>query len=160
MTTSAGKAAKAALITDLQTLFPAPTLIAYGFPGTYLPDEIVAVRGVTSDREFGPMSTQRKLTETLAIDLVVSVASGGPDSQQAATERAWDMLATIETYLSDVGVADSAQLTLSHSVWQAWVSHYDLVESDESLTDADGTPLVNKSRWCDIDVTVSAKARI
>lgn len=157
---SAAKAAKAALVADLQTLFPAPTLVSYGYPGTYLPDEIVAVRGVTSDREYGALSNQRHLEELLQIEAVVSVALGGPDSQQDSTERALDMLAAIETYLTDVGVADSAQLSLGGSVRRAWVSHFDLVESDEALTDADGTPLINASRWCDITFTITARARI
>lgn len=158
--TSAASAAKSALVTDLATVFPSPVEVSYGHPGTYLADEIVSVGNIRFARIRGPLSTQRKMDEHLEIDVVISVWRGGATSQQAVTERALAMLASLETYLTDVGTVNSSQLTLHQSVRQAWVTAGDVLETDTSMTDADGTPLLNLGRIAEIPAVISADARI
>lgn len=156
---SAAKAAKAALVLDLPTVFPPPVQIAYGHPGTRLADEIVSVGNIESTREFGPLSPQRKLREALTMTATISVWGGGVDSQQIVTERALDMLDALEAYLSDVGVANSSQLTLGGTVLRAWVQSYELAETDASMTDFDGNPLLNMGRLTEINATVVATVK-
>lgn len=156
---SAAVAAKVALKTDLDDLLDGVQVV-YGHPGAFLSDDIVSVGNVRATREFGPMGTQRKLTESLSIDLAVSCWRGGVESQQVATEAAFDLLAAVEAYLSDVGTTNSAQLTLGHSVWRAWVTDFELTETDATMTDADGQSLLNLGRIAELAVTISATARI
>lgn len=156
---NAAKAAKAALIADLPTAFAPSVQIAYGHPGTRLADEIVSVGNIESSRELGPMGTQRKLRETLTIAATISVWAGGVEAQQVVTERALDMLDALEVYLSDVGVADSSQLTLGGTVLRAWVVGFELTETDASMTDFDGVPLLNTGRLAEIAVSITATVK-
>lgn len=161
--TSAVGPAKAQLFADLEAVvFPDRQLVqvAYGHPGTQMKDDIISVGNVlVPEREYGPMSPQRRLDETLQIAVTISCWRGVLD-QQVVTERALAMLSALEAYLTDVGVADSAKLTLGHTVRRAWVTAFELTETDASMVDADDTPLLNLGRLAEIAATVSAKARI
>lgn len=157
---SAIPAAKAALIADLPSVLGSSVQVVYGHPGAFLADDIVSVGNASSTREYGPMGTQRRLTETLSLTLTVSVWRGGLQSQQPATEAAFDLLDLIESYLTDVGTPDSDQLTLGHAVWRAWVDRLELTETEADMTDADGQPLLNQGRIAEIVATISATARI
>ena len=72
MSTSA-PAVKAALVAACEVLFPAPALVSYGRPGTYQPDEIVAVMGQRTVNTRGAMSPARQREETVETVVVFSV---------------------------------------------------------------------------------------
>lgn len=161
--TSAVGPAKAYLVADLEAVvFPdrQAVQVCYGHPGTFTKDDIISVGDVVvPERQPGPMSPQRKLDEILEIAVTISCWRGVLD-QQVVTERALAMLSDLEAYLTDVGVANSAQLTLGHTVRRAMVTSFELLETDPTMTDFDGTQLLNKGRLAEITATVSAKARI
>ncbi len=142
---SAAPTLKAALVTELAVLFPAPTTVAYGPPGNYLDDEVVSVTDVVSSSEVATLSPNRTREETLDVTVIFSVTNGGGyEAQQTVTERAYAMVADLENYLK---VTDP---TVGGTVrGNAGVVAHDMTESAP-----DG------SRNCQIVVTVRAHARI
>lgn len=148
---TAAPAMKSALLAACKGLYAAPVLVCMGHPGTNLPDDIVSVGNVTSSLDIGPLGTARTREEHLEVEVTFSVFRGGAD-QEPVTTRAYDLLAMLEAYLTDVGVASSSQLSLGGSVRRAWVSGHVLAESTADTT--------AQGRVAEIVAVVSANARI
>lgn len=126
MTTSAIPLVKSGLVATLTSLLPAPVFVSYGHPGTVRADDMVAVMNAHAAQNWVVMTPSRPHDETVTVDVVFS--SYRDDTQQVVTERAFAMLALLETYArSDpsFGVA-GGRLGLVHD--------YDLAE----LTDSSG----------------------
>ena len=97
------KQAKAAILADLQNgLAPVDgadaLLVCYDSPGTYQPNDMVAVgavtREITTAGMAGSMSVAGTLHETFTIDVIVSVYRGG-DQAQVVWERADDLVESV-----------------------------------------------------------------
>lgn len=83
---------KAALVAALlaRTEMAAPTLVSYGEPGPYLPDDIVAVMDTAQTFDVMAMvgsGAGKWLSETFVIEVQVDCFLGG-DAAQAVEERA------------------------------------------------------------------------
>lgn len=149
---SAIPAVKAALVSALQGMFPAPVLVSYGPPGSYQPDVIVAVMDSRIQIERPVMSQARPREEVSEVDVVFSVWQAGTETvQQSATEQAFSMLGTFADYFK---TSPNEKLGVS-SVRESWVSAYDLQES--TSYDNEGAP---SGRIAAITATVTVKARI
>ncbi len=149
---SAGPAIKAAVVNVLKTLYPAPTLTSYGDPGVYQPNEIVAVMGMKMQISLPVGSTARTREETTEVEVVFSVfASGGDPAQRAATERAFALLAPFTDYFKT-----KPNETLSGACRNAWVSSYNLVETNAQ----DPASGANTGQVAEITAVVTAHTRI
>ena len=96
---SAAPAVKAALVTALTSAFGTTVQVNYGPPGSAQSDDIIAVLDVRVTEVVATMGN-RSREETLEIDVVVSsYRGGGTEIQQTVTERAYAVLAALETYL-------------------------------------------------------------
>lgn len=148
---STASAFKAALVAACQSAYAAPTVVTYGHHGEQSSSELVMVRGVNVEVDFGPMSSLRAREETLTATVEIYVGSGGTD-QQTVTERAYTLLGVLDDYLQDSGVTGSTQTTLGGAVRHAWLSGHDLEETDDPDDLARG-------RFARITATVTARAR-
>jgi len=116
---------KAALVTQLGVLYPAPTLVSYGDPAEYQPEELVSVMGqhVVIDRPTS--GTNRPREEMVETTVEISVYVGGStDVQQIATERAYVILSGLQDYFKT-----KPNETLGGACREALVTAYDLTES-------------------------------
>jgi hypothetical protein len=107
MATSTFPAVKAALVAALATA-ETPLQVSYGHPGTkYLEDEAIVVGDSDDmDQEWGLLGARGR-DEKYSIKLEILVFKAYP-SQQEATERAFTILAAVETTLRsniNLGVA-------------------------------------------------------
>ncbi len=148
---STASAFKAALVAALEATYTTPTVVTYGHHGEQSSTELVMVRGVSVEVDFGPMSPNRRREETLNATVEIYVGSGGTD-QQTVTERAYVLLGVLDDYLQDPGVASSTQITLGGAVRHAWLSSHELEETDDPDDLARG-------RFARITATVTARAR-
>jgi hypothetical protein len=123
-------------------------LVCYGHPGTQLPDDIVSVGRVTSAQEPEALGTNRSRWNVLTAEVTVSVfRAGGPEQEQIAGDRAYQLLVAIEERLR---VTDTSLGGLV--LWCFCTGH----ESNGS-TDPD---LLAKGRVIDVIATFTARARI
>lgn len=140
---SAAPAVKAALVTQLTTALGSSVLVCYGPPGTNQPDDIVAVLDMRADLAFLAMGGQRE--EDLSIDFKASVyRGGGAEVQQTVTERAYALMAAVETYLKTTDPTIGGTV-LTNSL----VARYELTETAST-----------EGRLADLDFTVTATAVI
>ena len=149
---SAAPAFKAALFAACQSLFAAPILVSYGWPQSN-PPELVVVGNILGEQEVGPMSSQRRREELLAVEVAVCVFQGGVVDQQPVTERAYELVALLEDYLQDSGVIASLQVTLGNTVRECRVIRAE-------LTEAEDPDLLASGRAATLIATVQATARI
>lgn len=143
--------AKRALVALLVDLFPG-ALTSYGEPGMDMPDDIAAVMGSKStvDRPTAG-GASRSREEQVEHEIILSAYVAGDDVQQAATERAFEMLDALQDYLRTRG-----NETLGGVVRDSWVSAYEeLPEKVFHPTDGWVT-----GRAGSITVTVTTQARI
>jgi hypothetical protein len=154
---SQAPALKAAFVTaigGLTGITGTPTLVCYGEPGKYQPDDIIAVTDVSSTHVIATLGANRRREETLTATVVVSCYRGGDDAtgatQQLTTERAWTLTGLIVDY---VQVTDP---TISGTVrgLTGEITH-DLVEG--FAQSADG---INSGRIAEITTTFTFFARI
>jgi hypothetical protein len=128
VTGSSAPTVKAALFTELETLFPDPIQVAYGDPGSDVQNQIVSVGTMRADLAMANMGRRplRSRDETLQIDVLFSVFSGGVDieAQQLATEAAYALLGTFMDWVATVG-----NETVAGSCRNAWVASHSLEEA-------------------------------
>jgi hypothetical protein len=110
MLTSQVPAIKAALH-ELITAELVGVQVSYGHPGRNMAREMVFIGDVSISQEFKALGGRTK-HETFELDLIISVVKPGAQ-QRVATERAFELLATIEELLR-------ANLTLDGLV--AWLN--------------------------------------
>lgn len=146
--TSAAPTIKAALVAELQALYAAPVVVSYGHPGADVEDDMVAVMDIRSTQEVATLSPMRKREETLDVDVVISCfRGGGPEAQQVATERAYALLALLESWVQGDGY------TIGGTVRLGLLSRYDLAEA----TDPD---ILALGRVAEITATLTCSVRI
>jgi len=100
MAVSVGPQVKAALYNACVSLYAsqADVQVAYGHPGTAMANDIVSVGNVSSRQEIATMAPSRPREETITIEVTYSVyRGGGADQEQVVTERAYALLALLET---------------------------------------------------------------
>lgn len=137
---------KLGLVDALTAAMPSGVLVTYGHPGALSADDIVAVRSVSSDLAVATMSTNRSREETLTARVTFSCWRGGTD-QQTVTERAYALLELLDTSLR---VTD---ITVGGTVRDSMISGHELAEGEEPDD-------LTRGRIAEIDVTITARARI
>lgn len=151
MAASAGPAVKSALVSALTTAYAVsdPTvLVTYGHPGVVVVPDIVAVMGVEAEQDPGPMRVSPATREErLSVSVVLSAyVGGGQEAQRTVTERAYALLAVLETALR-------ADITLGGVCRKAQLTSYVLAEPDDPDTLALG-------RVAEIAAVVAVETRI
>lgn len=125
---SAFPAVKRALVTVCTSLYSdmtPPPLVSYGDPGTYQPQQIVAVMGTSTANERPVMGGGRPREEILAVEVVFSVFAPGTETQQeVATEAAYVLHDRLADYFKT-----KPNETLGGVCREAWVSGHDLTET-------------------------------
>lgn len=105
--------ARSALYAALKEMFAdakdeggAPLYVSYGLPGSYQPDQIVAVMNTRRPVEAATMGTNRSRRSAAEIDVAFSVyvpGGGDPDSayvtQQVASDKCDDLVDVLLNYL-------------------------------------------------------------
>lgn len=140
---SALAAAKANLVTNLQTLWTAqsatPVLVTYGPTDDYDPDDIVEILDATFvDVENAPMSPLRNRNFDFTITgLITCYRGGGIEVQQLVTERALTLLGNASDWLQDSGNLPSTHINLGGAVLWARVSSAEIHEADGENDDED-----------------------
>lgn len=131
---SAAKAAKAALVSVCQTLWPEPVHVTYGPVGTNEPDDTVEVLDLSFVEGPPRLAPLRRRWHAFEITGRIGCArGGGEEAQQLATEAALDMLAELADYLQDSGTSPSTQTSLGSVVQWARLTAFDLTEEDEDI---------------------------
>ena len=75
-------------------------LVAPGTPGSFQPDEIIAVTELEVQQDFATMGTNRTREETLTVTVVFSCLRGGDHTQELpAQERAFELLGRVEHHV-------------------------------------------------------------
>jgi hypothetical protein len=144
---SAAKAAKAALVSVCQTLWPDPALVTYGPVGAFEPDEYAEILDVSFEEGAPRMGSARRRWHSFTITGRLTVYRGGDESvQQECTETALDMLGELADYLQDPGTVPSTHTSLSAAVQWARLSSFDLAEEDEDIEDG-------RKTYVDFEVT-------
>lgn len=152
---------RAALVTVLQGLYQAPTLVLYGPSGTDLPDEIVGLRGSRVPQITRPVSTPtRTREEDVETEVVFSIwtedATGGDD--QRIYERAFTLFGLLADYFKT-----KPNETLGGACREALVTSYDDQGGvTTSYADDPDTPgaVIPNGRLIELVAVVTSKARI
>lgn len=98
----AGLAFKQALFERIETLMAEgedtkDVLVCPGAPGTFLPDEIIAVTQMEAQFDFATLGTNRSREVTMTVDVVFSCLFQGDGSMELpAQTRAMDLISRIE----------------------------------------------------------------
>lgn len=148
-TVSAAPAFKNALVTLIRTAINDSTvLVTYGHPGLEVADDMVGVQKITSQQVIANMGARRSREETLTAEVIVSCyRGGGPEVEQVAGDRAYQLLGLIEQY---VRVTDT---TVGGTVRDCFLISHD----SQGATDP---ALIAEGRVIEITATFEAHARI
>jgi len=87
-------------------------LVSFGTPGTWEPDEIVAVGRVSESQDQATMGTNRSREEVIELEVVISVArGGGPEMERVCSDRCYEILRLIERHfrMDDVTVGGTVR---------------------------------------------------
>ena len=118
---SSAAAVKAALVTQLGTLFPTAQ-VSYGAPLKVTSEDVVAVQGVRTAVEPDSLDMRGSVREVIDLDVTFSVWRGR-GTQQVVTERAYTMLEALRVWLNDnptlAGVAQHAALSYEATMEEA-----------------------------------------
>lgn len=150
---------KAALIAACQTLYSGTATasgdydvaVFYGWPTSYS-DEMVVVRGASSDIGDPLMGPLRRRLETITLNVDILCTLGGVD-QQTITERAYYLLGLLGAYLTDAGNLASTQVTVAGTVLDCRISSVELVETEDEADAA-------VARTADLAVELTARVHI
>lgn len=143
---------RAALVSVIETALAAETevLVSYGHPGPVDAADIVAVMASEPDepQTIGPMrTTPHTREESVRTTVTVSCwRGGGREVQQTVTERAFTLVALIESALR-------ADVTLSGTVRMAQVVGVALFDATDPETLANG-------RVSEVEMSIRTQARI
>lgn len=151
---------KRALVTAARTAITDPAvLVCYGHPGTDIPDDVLSVGRVTVEQEPGPISaTNRARDITLTAYVTASVyRGGGPEAEQAAGDRAYELVTLLEEYVRVTDTTLHAAAGLADGepglVWWCFCTGHD---SDGATDPA----LLAKGRVIEVLASFTARARI
>lgn len=102
MAASKAPLVKAAILNILaQNTALASVQRTWGHPGDSLAMENIHVGEARSRSDWGALGNRKRYEDPLTVEIVVIVGSTGPDTQQTAEERMWDLADEIETALRD-----------------------------------------------------------
>lgn len=146
---TAAPAIRAALLELVRTALDGdPAHVCAGHPGTYQPNDIVAV-GISSDAqsEMGPLSPSRKREETVSLSLTISCyRGGGNEVAELVADRAFELLATIEAALrTDYSIGGTCRFA-ALTAWRA----------DEAVDE----DILAMGRVTEIVATITCQSRI
>lgn len=149
-------AAKLALFTACQSLYPDPVVVSYG-ASVDDPDDLVELFDATVvETEDAPLSNLRKRDFMFTITGIISCyRGGGGEAQQVATERALTMLGQLEDWLQDSGTVATTHVGLGGAVRFARVTSWEMHELDGTNEDED----VSDGRTTGIAFVVGGKLR-
>lgn len=101
MTATVAGALRSALPAVIAAAIDDPAVqVGLGMPWPQTAQDLIAVGGVESQLEPGPMGPQRSRDETLTVEVLISVfRPGGQDQEQVASDRAYELLGAIERHL-------------------------------------------------------------
>lgn len=123
-------------------------LCSYGQPGNYMPDDVVAWRGVQSSHVPATIGPQRSRHETLTVEVVISCwRGGGPEMELVCAQRAYKILRAIEYY------ARVTDTTLGGAVLWCFLEQH----QSDGATDPQ---LLEEGRVIEITATFKAEARV
>lgn len=148
MTTSGGPDFKDAFVAVAETLWAGTDVqVAFGHPGMTMADDLVVFGAVTSEQNPATMG-QRSREEILTLEVVVSVyRGGGPEMEKVTSDRAYELLAQLETY------ARVTDTTITGSVRHCFLASY----SSTGVTDPN---VLAAGRETDITAQFVAAVRI
>lgn len=152
---SAFPGVKRALVTAMTSLYSdmvPPPLVSYGDPGTYQPNQIVAVMGTSTLNERPVMGTGRPREEIMLVQVVFSVFAPGTETQQeTATEAAYVLHDRLADYFKT-----KPNETLGGACREAWVSGHDLTENQAVNPKSNAIT----GRIAEIRATVTVRTRV
>lgn len=149
---------KAALVYATKVAVADPKVqVCYGAPGKHQADDILSWGRLEVVFTNGPISPKRLQDLVLTCTLTASVLrKGGPEAEQKAADRAYDLLVAVEQYvrITDTQLAQARQDGVSGPlVWWCMPANH----VSEGATD----PLViSKGRIIEIECDFVAHARI
>lgn len=123
-------------------------LVSFGHPGTLDPDDIVSFARVSETQDFATVSTNRTRNEIITLEVEISCyRAGGPEVEQVASDRAYELLRMIET---QVRVTDT---TVGGTVWWCFLASHDSTGSTDPAR-------IETGRNIDITAVFEGRARI
>lgn len=138
-------------IKDLMATTPdtANVLVVYGYPDTYVPEDVIEFSTVSSVQSYGPSSgTNRSRDETLTLDVFITCQrGGGQEMELVCAQRAYQLLRMIETY------ARVTDTTIGGTVRWCFLTQ------QQSMGHTDPTVL-EQGRVIEITATFTATARV
>lgn len=74
--------------------------VVLGVPGTAQWDDIVSIEDTSMEQDVATLGPSRQREETIRQTVIISVyRAGGEDQEKVVTDRAYEILGTIENYL-------------------------------------------------------------
>lgn len=146
-------AVKDALYAACLALWPTTgaTLVSFGPPGSYQPNEIVAVMGSRILVSRPTMGTTRSREEVAVTEIIFSVyVPGDEKAQTTASDRAWAMVGQLSDYLRS-----GTNPQLGGAAYDSWISEYD----DDMQVAIDPNSGSATGRVHEITVFVTSKSR-
>lgn len=153
MSTSAAPLVKAALVTGIEGRMAADTkvTVTYGPRPTSTTVDLICVGNVRTTVDIATIGPGRARQENHEIDVTLSSFAPGPDQQQAATERAYELLALIDAWLI---TSPNETLSIPGTIQaRAWVREVRMTESDDPA-------VIAKGRGTTLEVLIQAITRI
>lgn len=122
--------------------------VSYGHPGMSQINDIIAFTRTHVEQEFATYGPRRQREETLELTVVVSVfRPGGPDQEEVASDRAYELLGVLEEY------ARATDTTIGGSVRDCALGPHD--------SDGESDPeVLAQGRLIEVKATFIAHARI
>lgn len=123
-------------------------LVLYGYPDTYVPEDVIEFGQVTANQTFGTLSTNRSRDETIQLTVFITVQrAGGQEMEQVCADRAYYLLRLME---NQVRVTDT---TVGGAVrWCFLTQHTTTGHTDPAV--------LEQGRVIEISATFTAEARI
>jgi len=146
---SAAPLVKAALFSACTTLFAGTAQVIYGPRGPITADDLISIGNVTTEVAVQTIAPTRPRNEEHDVEVIFSCSRSGPETaQQTATERAYTLVATLDTYLA-TSPNETLGIVGAQQTWARIVS----LSLDEPLRQATG-------RTADVTVIVRVRTRI
>lgn len=123
-------------------------LVLYGYPGPYVPEDVVEFSTVTSNQDPATISTNRSREEVLTLEVFITCQrGGGQEMELVCAQRAYALLRAIETY------ARVTDTTIGGAVRHCFLTQH------QSIGHTDPT-VIEQGRAVEITATFTARARV
>lgn len=150
---TAGQAYKTAMVDAAAALFAdQDILVTFGAPtgeDGLRRDDVVGVAGLEVEQTTGPLGTPRTRDEHMVLTVWVSVFRAGdvPDLERQASDRAFDLLSSIEHHVRQTDT------TLGGTVLWCWLTSYTTTGFVDTARQVAG-------RTVDVEAKFTARARV